>query len=131
MTERPERRRYPRRKPSKQLLVVWKLGSQKYVSTVENLGLGGLFIRTENPPRGACVGCRPELLSRRRHGRVHRFDGPRAPHAAGPLAAQALSARGIAHRVYLKRDSTLTQAQREARYSNLSRDRGCPPVEPV
>jgi len=31
--------------------VVWKLGSQKHVSTVENLGLGGLFIRTENPPK--------------------------------------------------------------------------------
>ena len=51
MTERRAKRRYPRLKPSKQLLVVWKLGTQKCVSTMENLGLGGLFIRTENPPK--------------------------------------------------------------------------------
>lgn len=51
MTESPERRRYRRLKSSKRLLVVWKLGTQKYLSTVENLGLGGLFIRTENPPK--------------------------------------------------------------------------------
>ena len=49
MTESPERRRYQRLKSSKRLLVVWKLGTQRYVSTVENLG--GLFIRTENPPK--------------------------------------------------------------------------------
>ena len=51
MTESPERRRYRRLKSSKRLLVVWKLGTQKCLSTVENLGLGGLFIRTENPPK--------------------------------------------------------------------------------
>ncbi len=51
MTESPERRRYQRLKSSKRLLVVWKLGTQRYVSTVENLGLGGLFIRTENPQK--------------------------------------------------------------------------------
>ena len=51
MTENPERRRYRRLESSKKLLAAWKLGTQKYVSTVENLGLGGLFIRTENPPK--------------------------------------------------------------------------------
>ena len=51
MTESPERRRYRRLKSSNRLFAVWKLGTQKYVSTVENLGLGGLFIRTENPPK--------------------------------------------------------------------------------
>jgi hypothetical protein len=51
VTESQERRRYRRLKSPKHLLVVWKLGSQKYVSKVENMGLGGLFIRTANPPK--------------------------------------------------------------------------------
>ena len=51
MTKSQDGRRYPRRKPPKPSLVAWKMGSQKYVSSVENLGLGGLFIRTKNPPK--------------------------------------------------------------------------------
>ena len=50
MTVEREMRRYPRRNAYKAMLVVWKKGSQKYVSSVENLGLGGLFICTQQPP---------------------------------------------------------------------------------
>jgi|SRR5215831_11920688 len=50
MTVEREMRRYPRRNVYKAMLVVWKKGSQKYVSSVENLGLGGLFICTQQPP---------------------------------------------------------------------------------
>jgi len=50
MTVEREMRRYPRRNTYKAMLVVWKKGSQKYVSSVENLGLGGLFICTQQPP---------------------------------------------------------------------------------
>ena len=50
-----------------QLLVVWKLGSQKYVSKVENLGLGGLFIRTKNPPK---AGTNLQLLFNSPEGEV-------------------------------------------------------------
>jgi len=50
MTVEPETRRYPRHNAHKKMLVVWKKGSKKYVSRVENLGLGGLFICTQQPP---------------------------------------------------------------------------------
>ena len=50
MTVEREMRRYPRLNAHKAMLVVWKKGSQKYVSSVENLGLGGLFICTQQPP---------------------------------------------------------------------------------
>jgi hypothetical protein len=49
MTETQNKRRYPRARVPKSALVVWKNGSQKFVSPVENLALGGLFIRTKNP----------------------------------------------------------------------------------
>src|SRR5260370_35823332 len=49
MTERQNKRRYPRVKVPKNALVAWKNGCQKFVSPVENLALGGLFIRTKNP----------------------------------------------------------------------------------
>jgi hypothetical protein len=49
MTETQNQRRYPRAKVPKNALVAWKNGSQKFVSAVENLALGGLFIRTKNP----------------------------------------------------------------------------------
>ena len=67
MTESAERRRYRRLKSPVQLLVVWKLGSQKYVSKVENLGLGGLFIRTKNPPK---AGTNLQLLFNSPEGEV-------------------------------------------------------------
>jgi len=50
MTVEREMRRYPRHNAYKAMLVVWTKGSQKYVSSVENLGLGGLFICTQQPP---------------------------------------------------------------------------------
>jgi hypothetical protein len=50
MTVERETRGYPRRNAHKAMLVVWKKGSQKNVSRVENLGLGGLFICTQQPP---------------------------------------------------------------------------------
>lgn len=50
MTTGANARRYPRVKAPKETLVVWKMGTQKYVSRTENLGLGGLFIRTTEPP---------------------------------------------------------------------------------
>jgi len=50
MTVEREARRYPRRNAHKTTLVVWKKGSEKYVSSLENLGLGGLFICTQQPP---------------------------------------------------------------------------------
>jgi hypothetical protein len=49
MTETQNKRRYPRVRVPKNALVAWKNGSQKFVSPVENLALGGLFIRTTNP----------------------------------------------------------------------------------
>src|SRR6266853_6420948 len=49
MTETQNKRRYPRVKVPKNALVAWKDGSQRFVSPVENLALGGLFIRTTNP----------------------------------------------------------------------------------
>jgi hypothetical protein len=49
MTEMQNKRRYPRAKVPKNALVAWKNGCQKFVSPVENLALGGLFIRTKNP----------------------------------------------------------------------------------
>src|SRR5216684_748411 len=49
MTETQNKRRYPRVKTPKAALVAWKNGSQKYVSPVENLALGGLFVRTKSP----------------------------------------------------------------------------------
>ena len=51
-----ETRRYPRLDAQKAMLVVWKKGSQKYVSRAENLGLGGLFICTQEcPPVGTSL----------------------------------------------------------------------------
>jgi hypothetical protein len=50
MTVEREMRRYPRRNAHKTTLVVWKKGNEKYVSSLENLGLGGLFICTQQPP---------------------------------------------------------------------------------
>jgi len=43
-------RRYPRVESPKGLSVGWQTSSQKFVSAVETLGLGGLFIRTNEPP---------------------------------------------------------------------------------
>jgi hypothetical protein len=50
MTENVNKRKYPRMKLPKGALVAWKVGSQKAVSPVEDLALGGLFVRSKNPP---------------------------------------------------------------------------------
>jgi PilZ domain len=44
-------RRYPRLKAPKGLSVAWQNANQRWVSYVDELGLGGLFIRTKEPPR--------------------------------------------------------------------------------
>jgi hypothetical protein len=49
MTDSVNKRKYPRSRVPKSALVVWKHGSQKNVSPVENLALGGLFLRTKTP----------------------------------------------------------------------------------
>jgi len=43
-------RRYPRFNSPKPTFSAWQSASQKYVSRVESLGLGGFFIRTPEPP---------------------------------------------------------------------------------
>jgi hypothetical protein len=42
-----EQRQYPRIKPPKSVVVAWQSGTQRDVCYVENLGLGGLFVRTK------------------------------------------------------------------------------------
>ena len=41
---------YPRFAASKGTIVAWHSSNRRMVSSVDNLGLGGLFIRTPNPP---------------------------------------------------------------------------------
>jgi hypothetical protein len=43
-------RRYPRAKAPKGTLVGWQLGTKRAVSRVGDIALGGLFIRTPDPP---------------------------------------------------------------------------------
>jgi len=43
-------RRYPRFNPPQPTFSAWQSADQRYVSRVGNLGLGGLFIRTPEPP---------------------------------------------------------------------------------
>jgi hypothetical protein len=50
MTAPNPTRRYPRVKSPKGLCVGWQTSTQKLVSPVETLGLGGMFIRTKEPP---------------------------------------------------------------------------------
>lgn len=50
MTAPNATRRYPRVKSPKGLHVGWQSSTQKFVSSVETLGLGGMFIRTKEPP---------------------------------------------------------------------------------
>ena len=51
MTEKPITRRYPRMKAPKSAVVAWKTSDLREVSRVETIALGGLFIRTKNPPK--------------------------------------------------------------------------------
>lgn len=45
-----ERRVYPRLPAPKGTIVAWHNFNKKVVSVVDNLGLGGLYIRTPDPP---------------------------------------------------------------------------------
>jgi hypothetical protein len=45
-----ERRVYPRLPAPKGTIVAWHSSNKRLVSAVDNLGLGGLFIRTPSPP---------------------------------------------------------------------------------
>jgi len=45
-----ERRRHPRSKAPADLYVAWRAGTQKDVSHLGTIALGGLFIRTSAPP---------------------------------------------------------------------------------
>jgi PilZ domain. len=66
-SETQNKRKYPRAKVPKSALVAWKNGSQKTVSPVENLALGGLFIRTKTP---ASVGTTLQLVFNTPQGEV-------------------------------------------------------------
>jgi hypothetical protein len=43
-------RRHPRAKAPAGILVAWQAGTNRSVSFLESIALGGLFIRTPNPP---------------------------------------------------------------------------------
>jgi PilZ domain len=43
----PEQRQYPRIKPPKSVVVAWQSGVLREVSFVDNIGLGGLYLRTK------------------------------------------------------------------------------------
>jgi len=43
-------RRYPRLSSPKGTILAWQCASMRHVSRVANLGLGGLYIRTTEPP---------------------------------------------------------------------------------
>ena len=45
-----DRRRYPRLLSPKGTVVAWHSANKRLVSGVENFGLGGLYIRTPDPP---------------------------------------------------------------------------------
>ena len=67
MTRERDARRYVRSKVPKPVLVAWKRGTEKHVSRVENLGLGGLFVCTQHPP---AVGTSLQLLFNAPEGEV-------------------------------------------------------------
>ena len=48
-------RRHPRVKAPDGMLVGWQVGTQRFVSRLDNIALGGLFIRTPNPPPAASL----------------------------------------------------------------------------
>jgi hypothetical protein len=56
MAEYTGSRRYPRVKPPAGLVVAWQNTNRKWLSYVDRLGLGGLFIRTKEPlPVGSMI----------------------------------------------------------------------------
>jgi hypothetical protein len=67
VTREQNARRHPRSKVQKQVLVAWNHGSKKYVSRVENLAIGGLFVCTRQSP---AVGTSLQLLFNAPEGEV-------------------------------------------------------------
>jgi hypothetical protein len=51
----PDQRRYPRVKPPNSVVAAWQAGTQRGVSVVESLAVGGLFIRTKQPLPLRCL----------------------------------------------------------------------------
>ena len=54
-TEKPITRRYPRMTAPKSAVVAWKTSDLREVSRVATIALGGLFIRTKNPPKAGSM----------------------------------------------------------------------------
>jgi hypothetical protein len=50
MVKTDQQRKHPRVKAPKGLLVAWEAGTRRAVSYLESMALGGLFIRTKQPP---------------------------------------------------------------------------------
>lgn len=50
MVKTDQQRKHPRVKAPKGLLVAWEAGTRRSVSYLESMALGGLFIRTKQPP---------------------------------------------------------------------------------
>jgi hypothetical protein len=61
-TTSKEQRKHSRYKAPKGMLVIWQAVGHRAVSHVENLGMGGLFLHTPNPPaQGSSIGLIFEL----------------------------------------------------------------------
>ena len=67
MSREQNARRYPRSKVQKPVLVAWKKGTEKHISRVENLALGGLFVCTKDSP---AMGTSLQLLFNTPEGEV-------------------------------------------------------------
>jgi hypothetical protein len=50
MTTTNDLRRYPRVSSPKGTILAWQTARKRVVSFIDNLGLGGLYIRTSEPP---------------------------------------------------------------------------------
>jgi hypothetical protein len=55
LTQESERRVYPRLPAPRGTIVAWQSSSKRVVSAVDNFGLGGLYIRTADPPATGTV----------------------------------------------------------------------------
>jgi hypothetical protein len=115
VTREQNERRYPRSKVQKPVLVAWIKGTQKHVSRVENLALGGLFVCTQDSPvvgnqsavalqragrRGTSTRHRPKSGPRTRYGPRHRFYGAGTPGPSGPMVeavSRGTGTRNTAH----------------------------------
>jgi c-di-GMP-binding flagellar brake protein YcgR len=51
----PEQRYYPRVKPPKSVLAAWQAGTRRGVSFLENLSVGGMFVRTKEALPVRCL----------------------------------------------------------------------------